>query len=128
MQSEPLISVVDDDGSVRRSLGRLLRSVGYAAELFPSAEEFLHSGRAGASDGLILDVRMPGMSGFELYRHLAATGSAVPVVFITAHECESKAPVSTLGPGVVDCLRKPFGDDVLLSAVRAAVGRRRPNP
>src|SRR5678816_3175483 len=94
MPKLPLISVVDDDDSVRESLRGLIRSVGFAAAVFASAEEFLSSDDLRNTDCLILDVRMPGMNGLDLQRQLGATHSHIPVVFITAHgdeEARSRA-------------------------------------
>src|SRR5437016_13127200 len=83
-----VVSIVDDDVSVRRSTRRLLRSSGFRAEAFASAEEFLDSKSAGATACLILDLRMPGMNGLELQRRLAQNGDPVPIVFLTAHASE----------------------------------------
>jgi FixJ family two-component response regulator len=118
----PLISVVDDDGSMRESLRGLLRSVRFGVEVFASAEEFLGSDRVGETDCLILDVRMPGMSGLELQRRLASSHPGMPVIFVTAHgdeELRSRA----LKSGAVDFLFKPFSEEALLNAVQKAVGR-----
>ena len=81
----PLISVVDDDQSVRESLARLIRSVGFSVKVFGSAEEFLSGSDSRQADCLILDIRMPGMNGFELQRELSTTNRELPVIFITAH-------------------------------------------
>ena len=116
----PLISVVDDDDSVRESLESLIRSVGLAAKVFASAEEFLNSAYLRKTDCLVLDVRMPGMSGIELHRHLRARGSRVPVVFITSHGCDD-ARSQALSDGAVAYLTKPFSQDELLQAVRAGL-------
>ena len=117
----PLISVIDDDDSVRESLESLIRSVGFAAKVFASAEEFLNSGYHRKTDCLVLDVRMPGMSGIELHRHLAASGSRVPVIFITSHGYDDDARSQALSDGVVAYLTKPFSQDELLQAVRAGL-------
>jgi FixJ family two-component response regulator len=82
----PLVSVVDDDVSVRKSLDRLIRSARLGVRVFASAEEFLNSDHPCGADCLILDVRLPGMSGIELHRHLLASRCDVPVIFITAHD------------------------------------------
>jgi FixJ family two-component response regulator len=116
----PLISVVDDDDSVRESLRGLLRSVRFVVEVFASAEEFLGSDRARATACLILDMRMPGMSGLELQRRLMASHPEVPIIFITAHgdeELRSRA----LSGGAVDYLLKPFSEEALLTAVQTAL-------
>jgi FixJ family two-component response regulator len=120
MANSPLISVVDDDDSVRESLGGLIRSVGFAVKVFASAEEFLNSDHLRNTDCLILDVRMPGMNGLELQRQLAASYCKIPVIFITAHgdeEVRSRA----LNGGAVDYLLKPFSEEALLNAIDAAL-------
>lgn len=122
MSPQSLISVVDDDISVRESLQSLLKSLGFAVKLFASAEEFLQSDDLRDTDCLILDVRMPGMSGIELHRYLVANHSEVPVVFITAHGFEQETRLRVMRDGAVDYLRKPFSADALLNAVRKALG------
>jgi FixJ family two-component response regulator len=117
----PLVSVVDDDESVRESLPELLRELGFAAEAFASAEEFLASDHVGRARCLVLDVAMPGMSGPELQGELARRGRAIPIVFITAQQDESVRP-RVLAAGAVACLFKPFSDTALLDAVNAALG------
>jgi FixJ family two-component response regulator len=120
MANSPLISVVDDDDSVRESLRGLIRSVGFAAAVFASAEEFLNSDHLRNTDCLILDVRMPGMNGLELQRRLAASHMSIPVIFITAHgdeEVRSRA----LNGGAVDYLLKPFSEEALLNAINTAL-------
>ncbi len=117
----PLVSVVDDDESIRESLPDLLRELGFAAEVFASAEEFLASDRLGRTQCLVLDVAMPGMTGPELQGELARRGDATPIVFITAQQDEHLRP-HVLAAGAVACLYKPFSDTALLDAVRAAVG------
>ncbi len=121
MVKAPLISVVDDDDSVRESLRGLLRSVRLGVEVFASAEEFLGSDRADETDCLILDVRMAGIGGLELQRRLVYSNPEIPVIFITAHgdeELRSRA----LKCGAVDFLFKPFSEEALLSAVHRALG------
>ena len=121
MISVSLISVVDDDESVRESLEGLLKSVGFRVEAFALAGDFLNSNALHATDCLILDVRMPGMSGPELQRKLIARQQSIPIVFITAHGDEA-VRARVLGDGAVDCLLKPFTEDALLNAVHAALG------
>jgi FixJ family two-component response regulator len=121
MPNSSRISVVDDDESMRNALRGLLKSVGFQAELFASAEEFLTSGRLPGTACLILDVRMPGMSGVELQEQLIATDSAVPIIFMTAHGDED-ARARALERGAVDYLHKPFSDDALLGAIARAIG------
>jgi FixJ family two-component response regulator len=118
------ISVVDDDDSIRESLQGLLKSVGFAVEVFPSAEAFLNSGHSSKTDCLILDIRMPGMSGLELQRRLAANQCKVPIIFITGHGDEDFRS-RLRGEGAVDCLLKPFGEEALLDAVQAALRPKR---
>jgi FixJ family two-component response regulator len=120
MSNLPLISVVDDDESVRESLSGLIRSVGFGVMVFASAEEFLSSNRLPDTDCLILDVRMPGMSGIDLQRQLAATHTSIPVIFITAHGDE-EARVRALNGGAVDYLLKPFSEEALLKAIDTAL-------
>jgi CheY-like chemotaxis protein len=117
----PLVSVVDDDESVRESLPELLRELGFAAEAFASAEEFLASDLVGRTRCLVLDVAMPGMSGPDLQEELARRGRAIPLVFITAQQDESIGP-RVLAAGAVACLFKPFSDSAISDAVNAALG------
>ena len=120
MRSSRLISVVDDDDSVRESLSGLIRSVGFGVSVFSSAEEFLHSDRLADTECLILDVRMPGMNGLELQRYLAASHHAIPVIFITAHGDE-ESRVRALNGGAVEYLLKPFSEEALLRAIDTAL-------
>ena len=116
-----VISVVDDDASMRESLTSLLRSHGFAVRTFASAEEFLQSGQAPATRCLLLDVRMPGMSGLELQERLGGERRRTPIIFLTAHGDE-QARARALEAGAVDFLSKPFSEGALLEAVRAALG------
>ena len=120
MSNLSIISVVDDDDSVRESLQCLIRSFGFAVEVFASAEEFLKSDHLRNTRCLILDVRMPGMNGFELQRRLVASHCGIPVIFITAHGDET-ARSHALRDGAVDYLLKPFTEDALLNAIHAAL-------
>ena len=115
----PLISVVDDDESVRESLPDLLREFGFAARAFSSAEEFLSADCLNQTRCLILDVAMPGMSGPELLQELRRRGREIPIVFITGRD-ESIRP-RLLEEGAVGFLLKPFSDTALLEAVNAAL-------
>jgi FixJ family two-component response regulator len=115
-----LVAVVDDDESVRESLPDLLREVGYAAQAFASAEEFLDRGDHARTRCLVLDVAMPGMSGPELQLELQRRGRAIPIVFITGNGDESVRP-RLLEQGAVDCLFKPFSDTALLAAISSAL-------
>ena len=117
---EPLIAVVDDDISVRESLQSLIRSVGMDVKVFASAEEFLSSVNGSKIDCLILDVRLPGMSGFELQRHLVASRRKVPVIFMTAHGYDERGKSECSPDWTVAYLTKPFSEEELLDAVHAA--------
>jgi FixJ family two-component response regulator len=117
----PVVSIVDDDASLRRSVRNLLTSVGFRVETFASAEDFLNSIHRANTGCLVLDLQMEGMSGLDLLRHLAATGSRIPVVMLTAHGDEETRRRS-LQAGVVAFLNKPFRGDTLLDAVRTALG------
>jgi len=117
----PLISVVDDDIWVRDSLDSLIRSVGMEVNVFASAEEFLNSAYPRKSDCLILDVRLPGMSGIELHRHLSAGRCKKPAIFITAHGSDEGARSEAASDWTVAYLIKPFSEDELLGAVNAAL-------
>ena len=118
--SPPLISVVDDNESVREALRGLIRSVGYSVVTFGSAEDFLASDHLTETRCLILDVRMPGMDGMQLQRHLRAREHRVPIVFITAHGDETSR-AKALRDGAVDYLMKPFSEQSLLDAVNRAL-------
>ena len=120
MANPPLISVVDDDDSVRESLRGLMRSVGFAVAVFASAEQFLDSDHLSDTDCLILDVRMPGMNGLELQRKLATIHCEIPVIFVTAHGDED-ARARALNAGAVDYLLKPFSEEALLNAIDSAL-------
>jgi FixJ family two-component response regulator len=119
--SMPLISVVDDDIWVRDSLDSLIRSIGMEVRVFGSAEEFLNSAQRCKSDCLILDVRLPGISGIELHRRLSASICKKPVIFITAHGCDEIARSEAASDWTVAYLIKPFSEDELLNAVDAAL-------
>jgi FixJ family two-component response regulator len=121
MVNPPVISVVDDDESVRESLDSLIRSVGFAVRVFASAEEFVNSDHLRGTDCLILDVRMPGMGGIELHRHLLASHCKTPVIFITAHGSEEEVRSEAFKNRAVAFLTKPLNEDELLNAVRAAL-------
>lgn len=115
-----LVSVVDDDQSVRESLPDLLRVCGYNAEAFASAEEFLASDLLRETKCLIVDVAMPGMNGPDLQRELSRRRQAIPIVYVTAHRDETVRP-RMLEQGAVECLFKPFSDTALLDAVMRAL-------
>ena len=117
---EPLVSIVDDDVSVRRSTRRLLLSSGLRAEAFASAEDFLQSGRVGETACLLLDVRMPGMDGLELQRRLAETDRLIPIIFLSARASEEEER-RALRAGAANFLRKPVSKEALLHAIRAVL-------
>jgi FixJ family two-component response regulator len=123
MNSRPLVSVIDDDESVRESLPDLLREFGFEVETFASAKEFLGSGRMGDTRCLILDVAMPGMSGPDLLRELIVRQQHIPIIFITAHGDQSTRP-RLIAQGAVDCLLKPFSDTALRAALDVALAAR----
>ena len=119
--AKPVVSVVDDDESVRESLAGLIRSVGLAVKVFESAEEFLGSDLVAGTDCLILDVRMPGMDGLELQRRLKERQPDLPVIFITAHGSEEEVRQRALAAGALDYLLKPLSEEEVLSAVDKAL-------
>jgi len=123
-QERPVVIVVDDDPSIRKAIDRLLRSVGLRVELFESAQEFLQSNRRDAPSCIVLDVRLPGQSGLNLQRDLAAAHMHVPVIFITGHG-DIPMSVRAMKAGAVEFLTKPFHDQDLLDAIEAALERDR---
>ena len=120
MSTRPLISVVDDDESVRESLPDLLKEFGFDAQAFSSAEEFLASDSVSQTSCLLLDVAMRGMTGPDLQRELTIQRRDIPIVFITAHRDETVRP-RLLAQGAVECLFKPFTDTDLLAALNTAL-------
>ncbi|PCC71567.1 Response regulator receiver domain-containing protein [Nannocystis exedens] len=116
MSDERLIGIVDDDASLRRSLGNLLGSTGFNVETFASAEAFLQAGKAEAMDALVLDVRMPGMSGVDLLVELGRRDSRLPVVVLTAHG-DDDVRKQCLRAGALAFLTKPFQAQELLDAI-----------
>lgn len=120
MDTRPLISVVDDDESVRESLPDLLKEFGFDSLAFSSAEDFLSSDWVGQTNCLILDVAMPGMTGPDLQRELTLRRQKIPIVFITAHRDEHVRP-RLLAQGAVECLFKPFTEKDLLDALNTAL-------
>lgn len=115
-----LVSIVDDDESVREALPDLLRELGFTAEAFSSAEEFLQAGAVTRTGCLIVDVTMPGMSGPELQQELTQRGHSVPIIFITAQTDATVRP-NLLAQGAVECLFKPFGEEALVAALQVAL-------
>ena len=120
MNKPPLVSVVDDDESVRESLPDLLRQVGYAVEAFSSAEAFLASDVVPDTSCLLLDIAMPGMSGPDLQQELIQRRQSIPIVFITATGDETMRP-RLLAHGAIECLFKPFSETALLEALKSAL-------
>jgi len=121
---ENLVFVVEDDPSMRNALNNLLRSVGLEAQLFSSAKEFLQSGRPDVPSCVILDVRLPGISGLDLQRELAAANVHIPIIFITAHG-DIPMSVRAMKAGAVEFLTKPFRDQDLLDAIQVALSQDR---
>jgi FixJ family two-component response regulator len=117
----PIVSVVDDDVSVRKSLDRLIRSARLEVRVFASAEEFLNSDQPCKTDCFIFDVRLPGMSGIELHRQLLASKCEVPVIFITAHASGDRARLEAASDWTAAYFIKPFNGDELLDAVDMAL-------
>ena len=120
MANWPLIAIVDDDQWIRRSLQRLLKSAGYRAEAFVSAEHYLAAGNHEETRCIILDIGLPGMNGFELERRLTAEDSRLPVVFVSAHD-EPEVRDEAAHAGAVAFLGKPFDDNALLDAICTAL-------
>jgi FixJ family two-component response regulator len=116
----PLVSIIDDDLSVRRAIRRLLRLEGFRGKAFASAEEFLTSGQAEETACLILDLRMPGMNGLQLQRRLAEGSKPIPIIFLSAHSSADEER-QALQAGAVQFLRKPVNKFVLVPAIRNAI-------
>jgi FixJ family two-component response regulator len=117
---EPMVFAIDDDASMREALARLFRSIGMRAQIFASAQDFLKFKRPNAPACLVLDVRLPGLSGLDLQSELAATDLAIPIIFITGHG-DIPMSVQAMKAGAVEFLTKPFRDQVLLDAIRQAI-------
>ena len=111
-----MIYIVDDDASVRKAVMRLMKSAGLPVQAFASAEAFLQDAEPSASDCLLLDIHMPGMSGIELQAHLQKTGTVVPVIYVTAFD-DARAREQASRAGAAGYFRKPFDDQALLDAV-----------
>ena len=123
MAHHPIISIVDDDESVREALRGFIRSVGFTANVFASAEEFLAWPDLGTTDCLVVDVRMPGMNGLELHRRLLGDHRQIPVIFMTAY-LDEDVRSRALGNGAVAFLLKPFSEEALLNAIKTSVKRK----
>jgi FixJ family two-component response regulator len=124
LANKPLISIVDDDESVREATKGLMRALGFLAETFGSAEDFLQFDRLRNTACLIADVQMPRMSGIELHRRLVGSGMSIPTILITAYPDDS-VRVRALEAGIVCYLTKPFNKDDLLGCIRSALDRDR---
>ena len=124
MQADPIVFVVDDDPSVRRSIERVIQSTGFKVETFQSAAAFLQRPRSDGPACLVLDVRLPGLSGLDLQRELTNAGIQLPIIFITAHG-DIPMTVRAMKGGAVEFLTKPFRTEHLLHAVRSAIERDR---
>jgi len=120
----PTVFVIDDDRSVRDALRRLLTSVGMTVEVFPTAQAFLSARRADAPGCLVLDVRLPGLSGLDLQRELVDSDAALPIIFLTGH-ADVPMSVRAMKAGAVEFLTKPFREQELLDAIRSAIDRDR---
>ena len=123
LQGGQIVALIEDDASVRRSTERLIRLAGFQVQSFESAAEFLKSKRPEAAGCLVLDVRLPGLSGLDLQRKLNAAGSDVPIVFITGHG-DIPMSVRAMKAGAVEFLTKPFRDQDLLDSIRQAIEPR----
>jgi FixJ family two-component response regulator len=121
---EPVVYVIDDDAGIRAALGQLFRSVGLRAELFTSANELMQHKLPATPSCLVLDVRLPGLSGFELHTELTKGGVQIPIIFVTAYG-DIPMSVRAMKGGAVDFLAKPFRDQDMLDAVTAAIARDR---
>jgi FixJ family two-component response regulator len=119
---EPIVFAIDDDASMREALSRLFRSIGMRAQIFASAQDFLRFKRPDAPACLVLDVRLPGLSGLDLQRELAAAEFAIPIIFITGHG-DIPMSVQAMKAGAVEFLTKPFRDQELLDAIQQAIQR-----
>jgi FixJ family two-component response regulator len=123
-ETEAIVFVVDDDASMRESLKNLIRSVGLRVELFTSAQEFLRSKRPDVPSCLVLDVRLPGLSGLDLQRRTNDAGMEIPIIFITGHG-DIPMSVRAMKAGAVEFLTKPFRDQDLLDAIQQALEKDR---
>src|ERR1700692_3383978 len=123
-QEKPIVYVVDDDAGVRQAMDSLIRSVGFAVQTFASANDFLNSKRTSAPGCLILDVRLPGLSGLDLQRDLLQADIRIPIIFVTGHG-DIPMSVRAMKAGAVEFFTKPFRDQDLLDALRQAIERDR---
>jgi FixJ family two-component response regulator len=125
MSSRPLVAIVDDDESLRDATSNLLQAAGFSTATFADAESFLKSAGRPSAACLVADMRMPGMSGVQLHRHLAALGAPIPTVLITAYASDATR-LRAREAGILCCLAKPFAPDELLECVREALARATP--
>ncbi len=123
-ESAPIVFVVDDDPSVRSSTQRLVRSVGFQVKTFGSAREFLECPRPEVPACLVLDVRLPGLSGLDLQRELTASGVEIPIIFMTGHG-DIPMTVRAMRAGAIEFLTKPYRKEDLLNAIRVSIERDR---
>jgi len=123
-ESKPTVLVIDDDQALRESLGRLLRSVGLDVLLYASVQEFLNAGRPNSAACLVLDVRMPGKSGLDFQRDLAAMDIQLPIIFVTGHG-DIPMSVQAMKGGAIEFLTKPFRDQDMLDAIAVGISRDR---
>ena len=118
--ASPLVAIVDDDELFRRSVERLVGSAGFRVEAFGSAEDFLERGNLDGTACAIVDMRLPGLNGFDLQRRLINGPRPVPIVFVSAHE-DAVMRANSVRPGAIAALKKPFDDNTLLDALRRAI-------
>ena len=124
--THPAISYVEDDDFIRDAVAELLRAAGFAAETFPTAEDFLQRGKPEQALCLVVDLKLPGMSGLELQEHLIELGYRIPTIFVTSHSDE-RIRTAALKAGAICFLNKPVGRDEFLSCVRMALGCTKTN-
>ena len=120
MRETTIVSIVDDDESIRDSVSALVRSLGYTPYAYPSAEDFLNSGAAESADCLVADIQMPGMTGIELQQALVTKGSRLPIIFITAVP-DDHVTQKVLAAGAVCMLKKPCDGDVLVNCIESVL-------
>ena len=125
--TQPVIAIVDDDPAICRALSRLLQTVGWQAVAFSSAEAFLQSGVQKPPHCLVLDVRLPGMTGLELVERLVADGASFPIIIITGH-ADAQGHIRAIQAGAVAYLRKPVDEQDFLQAIRHSLGPQVPEP
>lgn len=121
-KEEPIVFVIDDNSSIRQALERLIRSVSLKVKTFESAREFLSSGKYEGPSCIVLDVRMPGLSGFDLQEALISSKCDIPIIFLTGHGSIPQS-VRAMKAGAVDFIEKPFDDSLLLDAIRKALDK-----